>query len=128
MNDELLKQLAAFSSGEALDRKASIKPLLSSREDCELEVLREEVKLKKEAVEGAKQDREQRKALAWAIYCFVVSFVAIVLAILCLSAFECVCFTLSDPVLIALITTMTTTIVGLLVFVLKYFFPQDKGS
>lgn len=127
MNDELLKQLAAFSSGEALDRKASIKPLLS-REDCELEVLRAEVKLKKEAVEGTKQDREQRKTLAWAIYCFVVSFVAIVLAILCLSAFECVCFTLSDPVLIALITTMTTTIVGLLVFVLKYFFPQDKGS
>lgn len=65
-----------------------------------------------------------RRRFSWAIYYFVISFVTIAVGIVLLCGIEPLAFHLSDAVLIALLTTMTTTIVGLLVFVVKYFFPQ----
>lgn len=72
------------------------------------------------------QNIKLRKKFSWAIYGLVVGFVLLVLLIIFFAGFKLCGFYLADYVLIALITTMTTTIVGLLVFVLKYFFPEIK--
>lgn len=72
------------------------------------------------------QDIGIRGLLAWWIYGFAVFFVISTLALIYFCAFSL--GHLSDSVLIALATTMTTTIVSLLVFVVKYFFPNAHGN
>lgn len=75
---------------------------------------------------NTEQNINLRRKFSWAIYGFVVAFVCVILVILICCGLGCLI--LSDSILLALVTTMTTTIVGLLVFVLKYFFPNAHGN
>ena len=75
---------------------------------------------------NTEQNINLRRKFSWAIYGFVVVFVCVILVILICCGLGWLI--LSDSILLALVTTMTTTIVGLLVFVLKYFFPNAHGN
>lgn len=70
------------------------------------------------------QDIKLRRVFAWSIFGFVTLFVFSILVLVYLCAYTSSSFALSDPVFIALLTTMTSTIVGLLVFVVKYLFSK----
>lgn len=87
-----------------------------------------EVKRRTLANNDYEQDIMLRKCFAWSIFAFVATFVLIVLILVYLCACNSSNFSLSDTVLIALLTTMTSSIVGLLIFVVKYLFSKNNYS
>ena len=67
---------------------------------------------------------EQRKKYAPALFWVLVTWLAIVIAILASQAWKACGFWLSDPVLIALLGTSTVNVVGLFYVVAKFLFPS----
>lgn len=69
------------------------------------------------------QDRYERKKYAFRTFLFLCGFASIVLFIIIASGFSKVTsFSLSDSVLIALITSSLATIVGIFILVMRYLF------
>lgn len=100
---------------------------ISSR-DIGQEIKITELDIRKEELEGKRQDRLQRKAYADNIFTFLCIYMIIVFVIL----FKHGClfngFELSDSVIVALITTTTANIIGIFVFVVRYLFNTPNGK
>lgn len=94
----------------------------------EIDALRVVNKLKWEELECRKQDREQRKRYANYIFGFLCTYMILVFVVLLLSGFCDIRFCLSDPVIIALITTTTANIIGIFIFVVKYLFKSSEDK
>lgn len=79
---------------------------------------------KKIEYEIRKQDMGERKAYSNKIYCLIASWLIYVGLIIFLEALgsKCGWFKLSDPVMIALITTSTASVIGLFAIVVNYLF------
>lgn len=73
-----------------------------------------------------KQDREQRKQFSIWILGIVCVYLLIVLVLLYLTGFSLTI--LSDTVLVALLTTTTANVIGLLVIVARYLFPRNGNG
>lgn len=73
-----------------------------------------------------KQDREQRKYFSTWIFGVVCAYLLIVLVLLYLTGFSLT--RLSDTVLVALLTTTTVNVIGLLVIVARYLFPRNGNN
>lgn len=73
-----------------------------------------------EEIEGLKQDREQRKSFSTWIFIFTCVYMAVTIAIVCLCAFSVM--RLSDTILVTLLTTTLTEVLGMFTFVAKYLF------
>jgi hypothetical protein len=73
-----------------------------------------------------KQDMDERKAYSNKIYCLIASWLIYVGLIIFLEALgsKCGWFKLSDPVMIALITTSTASVIGLFAIVVNYLFKK----
>lgn len=87
----------------------------------------EEYNRLKEETAGIKQDREERKVYAgktFNLLCVYMVCVGILLLMLGFSESEKAKFHLSDPVLIAILGTTTTNILGIFYFVANYLFPK----
>lgn len=69
-----------------------------------------------------KQDREQRKKFAAWIFGVVCVYILSVLTLLYIIGFSFAYLT--DTVLVALLTTTTANVIGLLVIVARYLFPR----
>ena len=82
--------------------------------------------LKQEQLDSNKQDRIERKKFSDKIFWMVVSFLSTVLLIVIVCAIKCIPFTLSDSVLIALLTTTTANVIGVYMIVAKYLFHTFK--
>lgn len=106
-----------------------------------------------ERLEGLKQDRAERKKYAKWTFVFLCIFTIIILSIIILAGFGNICgfsfnllglvptftfsfkpcpentktFHLSDSVLITLITTSLSTIVGIFILVMRYLFNKNKA-
>ena len=85
----------------------------SQRQSIEVAQLQEEL-------DGKKQDRIQRKEYASKIYILLCCYLGAVLVLLYLTGFKMT--ELDEAVLIALITTTTTNVIGIFYFVAKYLF------
>lgn len=100
---------------------------ISSR-DIGQEIKITELDIRKEELEGKRQDRLQRKAYADNIFTFLCIYMIIVFVIL----FKHGClfngFELSDSVIVVLITTTTANIIGIFVFVVRYLFNTPNGK
>lgn len=83
-------------------------------------------RLKEEDIAGRKQDREQRLAFGNKIYLLACFFLAAVFIILCLSGFRLWGFWLSDTVLVALLSSTTIDIIGLLTIMAAYYYKSKK--
>lgn len=99
--------------------------------DAEIEKLKEEVAqwqlktaLVKEELESKKQDREDRKKFSNRIYRLTIWYLIVVAVILSLSSIKWDFFQVSDNVTIALLTTTTANVIGLLIIVVTYLFPK----
>jgi hypothetical protein len=70
------------------------------------------------------QDRKQRQKFSDKIYYFMAAFVTAVLILVAFSQY----LGLSDLVIVTLVTTSMTTVVGVFIFVAKYLFrmPDEK--
>lgn len=84
---------------------------------------------KKVAIEGRQQDIKERKTYAGRIFWLVVAWLVFVGCILIAHGArwpwtQYLGFTLPDAVLIALITTTTGGVVGILLIVVQYLFPR----
>jgi hypothetical protein len=77
-------------------------------------------------VVGAFQNIGERKKFARWIYYLVAVWLALMLSILVVQGFKVTNFQLADAVLIALVTTTTTGVVGLLYVVVKYLFQSNE--
>ena len=81
-----------------------------------------EYALKKEEFESKQQDRKERKKYGiWAFF-LVVGYLAVVLALVFFVGFGYAM--LETPVLIGLVTTLATNVLGVFYFVMKYLFSK----
>lgn len=77
---------------------------------------------KEEDLSGKKQDRKERKKYGIRTFWLVVAYLGVIFLFI---FFAGICFVrLSDAVLIALITTLATNVLGLFYFVMKYLFSK----
>lgn len=88
-------------------------------EDLELARQRDEIT-------HARQDQEDRRKFSRRVFGLALGWLLLVLAIVVFNGFSLWSFSLSDQVLIALLTTTTANIIGTLVIVLNYLFPRPK--
>lgn len=77
---------------------------------------------KEEDLSGKKQDREERKKFGILTFRLVVAYLGVIFLFIFLAGLGCV--RLSDAVLIALITTLATNVLGIFYFVMKYLFSK----
>lgn len=99
-----------------------------SNRDIEQEIKITELGIRKEELEGKRQDRLQRKAYADNIFTFLCIYMIIVFVILFKHGCLFNSFELSDSVIVALITTTTANIIGIFVFVVRYLFNTPNGK
>lgn len=93
--------------------------------DLTIEYLRTQITKQNEEIEGLKQDRAQRKVFSYFIFGFMCFYMAASLAIVLLCGLKVV--SLSDGVLITLLTTALANVIGVFNFVAKYLFYTKKG-
>lgn len=84
----------------------------------------EEYNRLKEEVESIKQDREERKVYASKTFDFLCVYMVFVGILLLMSGFTTASFQLSDSVLIVILGTTTTNVLGIFYFVANYLFPK----
>lgn len=80
-----------------------------------------------EEVESIKQDREERKVYAGKTFNLLCVYMVCVGVLLLMSGYsesENAKFHLSDPVLLAILGTTTTNVLGIFYFVANYLFPK----
>ena len=95
--------------------------------NIELNKQLEEYNRFKEETESIKQDREERKVYAGKTFNLLCVYMVCVGILLLMSGFaesEKAKFHLSDPVLIAILGTTTTNVLGIFYFVANYLFPK----
>ena len=108
---------------------ALIKPINKEKEaklttsDIEREVQLTDLELRREELEGNKQDRIQRKEFATRIFWLLAVFIAIVLVIIILVG-SCV-LELDKTVQITLLSTMSANVIGIFIYVVKYLFKSN---
>ena len=82
-----------------------------------------ESSLNRQEISDRIQDRIERKKYAYRTYIFLCVFTCLVLTIIIGAGFsKIINFNLSDPVLIALITSSLASIVGIFILVMRYLF------
>ena len=79
-----------------------------------------ELEIKKEELEGARQDRKQRGEFSTRIFYFVLVYIVLSLLILVVSGAGWI--VLDDAVLMTLLGTTTADIIGIFAIVAKYLF------
>lgn len=79
-----------------------------------------DLELKREELEGRKQDRKQRGKFSMRIFVFVCVYMMMAIAILACNGAGWL--TIDDTVLIAMLTTTTANVIGLFVVVANYLF------
>lgn len=118
------------SEGKKQEEREEAKTELSEEDaaklkrDAEIDAIRTANDLKKEELKSKIQDREQRKEFAKKIFIFLCIYLFVVFSTVICSAVEsdCMKFTLSDNVLITLLTTTTANMIGIFILVVKYLF------
>lgn len=80
----------------------------------------------REELENKKQNRSQRKTYANKLFMLLCVYMALVFLVLFFCGFSLFGFTLSDTVLVALITTTTANVIGIFAFVVRYLFHSKQ--
>ena len=88
--------------------------------DIEKEKSLVELRLRKEELEGKKQDRIQRKGYADKIFILLCVYLSAVMVLLYFNGLKLT--TLEGSVLIAIVTTSAANVIGIFVLVAKYLF------
>lgn len=122
--DDLSSIVGALSAESERDKERREESVagLSEQQVEDLRSMALDNDIKKEALEGQKQDRAQRKEFADMIFRFVEVYLLCVLGLLIMAGVEDVNFDLSDGVLIAILGTTTANVIGVFNFVAKYLF------
>lgn len=82
---------------------------------------------RREDLENKKQNRSQRKSYGNKLFVFLCVYMILVFMILFFCGFSLFGFTLSDTVLITLISTTTANVIGIFAFVVRYLFPAKNS-
>lgn len=96
------------------------------RKKEEIDALTVANNLRREELEGRKQDREQRKEFAVKIYHFLCFYLSSVLLLILLSGTSIIRFELTEGIIITLLSTTTANIIGIFILVVKYLFATRK--
>ena len=116
----LFENIIALESLSKEKFKSEEKEQMLSSEDIALERGRVDIYIKKEELEGAKQDRAQRKQYADKIFLLVAFYLISVYILIILSGVSFL--EIDSSVLIAIVTTTTANVIALFTFVAKYLF------
>lgn len=114
---------------EPLQRDGAIRledPKTEEKETSTLEYNRQiaEYNKLKEEIESIKQDREERKVYASKTFDFLCVYMMCVGLLLFMSGSKTSSLQLSDSVLIVILGTTTTNVLGIFYFVANYLFPK----
>lgn len=122
--DDLSSIVGALSAESERDKERREESVagLSEQQVEDLRSMALDNDIKKEALEGQKQDRAQRKEFADMIFRFVEVYLLCVLGLLIMAGVGDINFDLSDGVLIAILGTTTANVIGVFNFVAKYLF------
>ena len=93
--------------------------ITSSEEDSAQRIAIED---RREDLENKRQNRNQRKSYGNKLFVFLCVYMILVFIVLFFCGFSLFGFTLSDTVLVALITTTTANVIGIFAFVVRYLF------
>lgn len=115
-NDFDLSLLQKLSATSAFSDTSST----LSEDNMNLALKRVELDLKKEVLEGAKQDREQRRKFANRVFILIAIYLGIVLIALFFCGFGMM--SLNQSVIITLLSTMTANVIGIFAMVVRYLF------
>nr|DAN30227.1 MAG TPA: SMODS and SLOG-associating 2TM effector domain [Caudoviricetes sp.] len=94
----------------------------------EVKTQTEEYNRLKEEVESIKQDREERKVYASKTFDFLCVYMICVGLLLFMSGSTTASLQLSDSVLIVILGTTTTNVLGIFYFVANYLFPKRNRT
>lgn len=94
----------------------------------EVKTQTEEYNRLKEDVESIKQDREERKVYASKTFDFLCVYMICVGLLLFMSGSTTASLQLSDSVLIVILGTTTTNVLGIFYFVANYLFPKRNRT
>ena len=105
-------------------------PKTEEEETSTLEYNKQITEYKKllEEVESIKQDREERKVYASKTFDFLCIYMMCVGLLLFMSGSTTASFQLSDSVLIVILGTTTTNVLGIFYFVANYLFPKRNRT
>ena len=92
--------------------------------EAEFESSEEESSLGQEDIEDRRQDRSERKKYANQTFVFVSIFTGLMMMIIVFTGFSFWGFKLSDSILITLITSSLTTVIGIFILVVQYLFKK----
>lgn len=116
--DQFLQELESVPTGIESQK-------LMTTDDIDREIKLVELEYKKEELESRRQDREQRGKFSGRIFVFMGIYMFCILAVLVLTG--CGVFTLSDTVLVSLLTTTTADVIGIFIIVAKYLFHKTEN-
>jgi type IV secretory pathway component VirB8 len=112
------------------DYAASIKQGDDNTNLTQEDILREhnriDINLRNEILESNRQDRLERKRFANKIFWLLIVFLGATMAVVALSG--CCVLSLSDTVIVALLTTTSANVIGIFVFVVKYLFKASSSK
>lgn len=116
-NKTLLRELSNETGGHAVNEDTAV-----NLEDSALDRAMRQKGIEKidQEIEDRKQDRDQRKKFSKYIFIFMCFYMFISLVIVFFCGFSLM--TLSDAVLITLLTTTLANVIGVFNFVAKYLF------
>ena len=105
-------------------------PKTEEKETSTLEYSKQITEYKKliEEVESIKQDREERKVYASKTFDFLCVYMMCVGLLLFMSGSTTASLQLSDSVLIVILGTTTTNVLGIFYFVANYLFPKRNRT
>ncbi|HEY9018168.1 hypothetical protein [Thiomicrospira sp.] len=104
---------------EALEDVDLSEDIDDSRQDHEIKVLKQKLK-------ELEDTHNLRLKFAWAIFSVVSAWLLAVGIILFFDGFGFSCFSLSENVLITVLTTTTINVIALLIIVANWLFPKGK--
>ena len=85
-------------------------------------------KFQKAKLRQENQNREERKSYANKLYCLTAAWIAFIGFLTVWNGYRNSLFYMSDKVLIALIGSTTTSVIGIFLIVANYLFPKPKDE
>lgn len=108
---------------DKIDLESIFNTSSTTEASSEITIADVELEMKKEELESRKQDRKQRGRFSIWIFGFMGVYMFLILVALALSGAGVL--TLSDTVLVSLLTTTTADVIGIFIIVAKYLFHKS---
>ncbi len=118
--EDLMRILSDEGKDKEESEESQVNLIEQTSKELTIDYLRTQLYRSKEEIKSLRQDREQRKIFSFVIFVFMFLYTLFSLIIVFLNG--CGSISLSDNVLITILTTSLANVIGIFNFVVKYLF------